>query len=126
MVAHVHVPILLMLRTSGGTLRSFTARPGRIPLSGVRSLDAQWPSSYPASIQREFAQSIRNAKTNMKRASLRFLSVSALSLLAHGCVGGVPLTTVSHVDLSRFSGTLYVIANIPTFLEMDAYSAVES
>jgi apolipoprotein D and lipocalin family protein len=62
----------------------------------------------------------------MKSSSLCFLSVFALSLLVHGCVAGVPLTTVSHVDLSRFSGTWYVIANIPTFIEKDAYNAVES
>lgn len=62
----------------------------------------------------------------MKSSSLWFFSVSALSLVVHGCVAGVPLTTVSHVDLSRFSGTWYVIANIPTFIEKDAYNAVES
>ena len=62
----------------------------------------------------------------MKSSSLWFFSVSALSVLVHGCVAGVPLTTVPHVDLSRFSGTWYVIANIPTFLEKDAYNAVES
>ena len=61
----------------------------------------------------------------MKSSSLCF-SLFALSLLVHGCVAGVPLTTVSHVDLSRFSGTWYVIANIPTFIEKNAYNAVES
>jgi apolipoprotein D and lipocalin family protein len=33
---------------------------------------------------------------------------------------------VPHVDLPRFMGDWYVIANIPTFVEEDAYSAVES
>jgi len=37
-----------------------------------------------------------------------------------------PLETVDHVDLERFMGDWYVIANIPTFLEKGAYNAVES
>jgi apolipoprotein D and lipocalin family protein len=37
-----------------------------------------------------------------------------------------PIPTVPHVDLARFMGAWYVIASIPTFLEKDAYNAVES
>jgi len=37
-----------------------------------------------------------------------------------------PIVTVPHVDLPRFMGDWYVIANIPTFVEKDAYNAVES
>jgi apolipoprotein D and lipocalin family protein len=37
-----------------------------------------------------------------------------------------PLETVSHVDLPRFMGDWYVIANIPTLLERGAHNAVES
>jgi apolipoprotein D and lipocalin family protein len=37
-----------------------------------------------------------------------------------------PITTVERVDLERFMGDWYVIANIPTFVERDAYNAVES
>lgn len=33
---------------------------------------------------------------------------------------------VAHVDLLRFMGDWYVIAHIPTFIERDAYDAVES
>lgn len=36
------------------------------------------------------------------------------------------LNTVPHVDLPRFMGPWYVIASIPTFLEKNAYGAVES
>lgn len=36
------------------------------------------------------------------------------------------LLTVAHVDLQRFMGDWYVIANIPTRLEREAYNAVES
>lgn len=37
-----------------------------------------------------------------------------------------PIHTVEYVDLNRFMGDWYVIANIPTFIEKDAYNAVES
>ena len=37
-----------------------------------------------------------------------------------------PLPTVAKVDLPRFMGPWYVIATIPTFLETDAWNAVES
>ncbi|NIR29653.1 MAG: lipocalin family protein [Gammaproteobacteria bacterium] len=36
------------------------------------------------------------------------------------------METVDHVDLERFMGDWYIIASIPTFLESDAYNAVES
>ena len=36
------------------------------------------------------------------------------------------MPTVAHVDVPRFMGDWYVIANIPTFLEKGAYNAVES
>ena len=50
----------------------------------------------------------------------------ALALLA-ACQGtGHPLSTVARVDLPRFMGDWYVIANIPTFLERGAHNAVES
>jgi apolipoprotein D and lipocalin family protein len=37
-----------------------------------------------------------------------------------------PIKTVDYVDLNRFMGDWYVIANIPTFIETDAYNAIES
>lgn len=37
-----------------------------------------------------------------------------------------PIKTQEHVDLDRFMGDWYVIANIPTFLEKDAWNAVET
>lgn len=50
-----------------------------------------------------------------------------LALLA-GCASTPypPLTTAKAVDLDRFAGDWYVIASIPTFLEKDAFNAVES
>lgn len=35
------------------------------------------------------------------------------------------MKTVDHVDIDRFMGPWYVIANIPTFLEKGAHNAVE-
>jgi len=37
-----------------------------------------------------------------------------------------PITLASKVDLPRFMGDWYVIANIPTFIEKGAHNAVES
>ena len=37
-----------------------------------------------------------------------------------------PIRTENFVDLDRFFGEWYVIANIPTFIETDAYNAIES
>ncbi|HEX2585737.1 MAG TPA: lipocalin family protein [Steroidobacteraceae bacterium] len=49
-----------------------------------------------------------------------------LLLQACSTMNNVPLKTVEHVDLQRFMGDWYVIANIPTFIEKDAYGAIES
>jgi apolipoprotein D and lipocalin family protein len=46
---------------------------------------------------------------------------------AGGCANSQPpLETVSYVDLERFMGDWYVIANIPTFFEKGAHNAVET
>ena len=37
-----------------------------------------------------------------------------------------PMPTVARVDLARFMGDWYVIANIPTFIEVGAHNAVET
>ncbi|WP_189399232.1 lipocalin family protein [Arenicella chitinivorans] len=57
---------------------------------------------------------------------IRASSVLILTLLATACATRAPMPTVPTVDLNRFMGDWYVIANIPTFLERDAYNAVES
>ncbi len=61
------------------------------------------------------------------RAAL-LLNAVALAFVS-GCGGNTMLEdidTVDYVDLERFMGDWYVIANIPTFVEKDAYNAVES
>jgi apolipoprotein D and lipocalin family protein len=53
-------------------------------------------------------------------------TLSGIFLLA-GCQASLPpLETVEKVELERFMGDWYVIANIPTFLEKGAFNAVES
>lgn len=61
----------------------------------------------------------------MKPLAFIFSTLSMLSLTACGS-SHPPMKTVDYVDLNRFMGDWYVIAAIPTFLEKDAYNAVES
>ncbi|MFZ4503725.1 MAG: lipocalin family protein [Methylovulum sp.] len=50
-----------------------------------------------------------------------------LSFLLGGCAPvKLPLPLVKQVDLQKFMGDWYVIANIPTFIEKGAHNAVES
>ena len=58
----------------------------------------------------------------MSKLQLILGSVLALS----GCASHSPMQTVPYVDLERFMGDWYVIANIPTWIEKGAHSAVES
>lgn len=56
---------------------------------------------------------------------MALIVTAALGMVA--CAGRqTPLQTVEHVDIDRFMGDWYVIANIPTFLEKGAYNAVET
>jgi apolipoprotein D and lipocalin family protein len=58
---------------------------------------------------------------------LRALGMTTLTMMIIGCSpSGVPVKTMSHVDLNRFMGDWYVIANIPTFIEKGAHNAIES
>lgn len=54
--------------------------------------------------------------------------VIALSALILGCqsLSQPPIQPVKHVDIERFMGDWYVIANIPSFVEKGAHNAVES
>jgi apolipoprotein D and lipocalin family protein len=63
------------------------------------------------------------------RALRRSVSLLGLAALITGCTtmpAQSPLETVPSVDLGRFMGDWYVIASIPTYIERDAYAAVES
>lgn len=48
-----------------------------------------------------------------------------LSFILAGCATVKPIRTAESVDLDRFMGDWYVVANIPTFLERDAWNALE-
>lgn len=50
-------------------------------------------------------------------------AIIASSLAA--CASRAPMPTVESVDLKKFMGDWYVIGNIPTFIERQAYNAVE-
>ena len=54
------------------------------------------------------------------------LFMSAVLLTLAACSSPPPIRTANAVDLERFMGDWYVIANIPTFIETNAYNAVES
>ncbi len=57
----------------------------------------------------------------------RTVAGAILILFLAGCGDGDPdMDTVDYVDLERFMGDWYVIANIPTFLEKGAHNAVEN
>jgi apolipoprotein D and lipocalin family protein len=62
-----------------------------------------------------------------KRIRATLLATAAAALFLGGCAAkGPEMDTVGYVDLERFMGDWYVIANIPTFLEKGAHNAVES
>ena len=74
------------------------------------------------------ADEIENAKietmTKVKKTLLMLPLITLLS--ACGSQNLKPIHTVEHVDLKRFMGDWYVIANIPTFIETVAYNAIET
>ena len=57
-----------------------------------------------------------------------FTTLTLVGSLLAGCAtdGGRPMETVPYVDLERFAGDWYVVANIPTGIEKGAHNAVES
>ena len=60
----------------------------------------------------------------MKRSVQTLVLLTSLMII--GCQTMKPIHTVDYVDINRFMGDWYVIANIPTFIEKDAYNATES
>ncbi|MBK8475037.1 MAG: lipocalin family protein [Opitutaceae bacterium] len=57
---------------------------------------------------------------------MKFLPFLPCLLLLNGCATSLrPLRTVEKVDLERFMGPWYVIACIPTFIETEAFNAIE-
>ena len=61
------------------------------------------------------------------RAQWRVLYFALAAAVLAGCAAkGSEMKTVDHVDIERFMGPWYVIANIPTFLEKGAHNAIET
>lgn len=56
---------------------------------------------------------------------MRRFSLLAATFLLAACQSHPPMETVDRVDLERYMGRWYVIAAIPTFLEKNAYNAIE-
>lgn len=54
------------------------------------------------------------------------LLVTAMGTSGCADMASRPLTTVQRVDLQRFMGAWYVVAHIPTWIEKNAYNALES
>jgi apolipoprotein D and lipocalin family protein len=54
------------------------------------------------------------------------LFMPALLLALAACGSPPPIRTANAVDLARFMGDWYVIANIPTWIERNAHNAIES
>lgn len=63
----------------------------------------------------------------MKTTRKRMLPVLMASIFTAGCAHSPPtIQPVASVDLQRFMGDWYVIANIPSFPEREAYNAIET
>jgi len=56
----------------------------------------------------------------------RLLLFLLLLSIMNACRTLPPIATAPRVDLDRFMGDWYVVANIPTFLERDAWNALEN
>lgn len=61
------------------------------------------------------------------RARIACLALSIALVVLTGCQSmSDPLPTVPHVDLPRYMGDWYVIANIPYFAEQGCFDSIES
>jgi apolipoprotein D and lipocalin family protein len=56
----------------------------------------------------------------------KIVATGVLPLMISACSSYPPIRTAEQVDIPRFMGDWYVIANIPTFIEKGAHNAVES
>ena len=55
-----------------------------------------------------------------------FIKIFIFIIILSGCSMNSQISTVPNVDLNKFMGKWYVIAHIPTFIEKNAFNAVES
>jgi len=76
---------------------------------------------------RETNSPIESIRMKKRRIVLAVAAIVAAGLFAAATAGGDDkIPPVERVDLPRFMGDWYVIAHIPTFIEKDAYDALES
>ena len=61
-----------------------------------------------------------------KKIIYLFLFFVVLSCKKQNNISLNPLETVPHVDIEKFMGDWYVIANIPTIIEKNAFNAIEN
>lgn len=64
----------------------------------------------------------------MKNTMMKNIIIANLCSFLMACshTNRPPIPLEEHVDLNRFMGDWYVIANIPTFIEKDAHNAIEN
>jgi apolipoprotein D and lipocalin family protein len=62
----------------------------------------------------------------MKKAVFSLVTILSLLLIMSACTSPKPIRTESSVNIDRFMGDWYVVANIPTFLEKNAWNALET
>jgi len=74
---------------------------------------------------KEEGRAMRNQKLGKARRRISVLLALAGLLLVASCTSHAPLATVDSLDLERYMGDWYVIANIPTFVEKGAVNAIE-
>lgn len=74
--------------------------------------------SHPSSDTWPFTESL----IMLKRIAVIALMFGMLT----ACASHPPIRTADMVDLDKFMGDWYVIANIPTFIETGAHNAIES
>lgn len=68
----------------------------------------------------------KTALSNEVSEIMRNTILIAVLLSLLGCTSYQPIKVEKYVELDRFMGDWYVIANIPTFIEEGAHNAVES
>jgi len=71
-------------------------------------------------------KTMKHQKMKMINKAVNLFLLATIWMLSTGCQTMKPIHTVEAVDLKRFMGDWYVIASIPTFIEKNAYNAVES
>jgi len=64
--------------------------------------------------------------TSMPIRMFKKISLLMLLVAISACATGPPIDTVDSVNIERFMGDWYVIANIPHAIEKEAYNAIES